>query len=608
MAEPHIRLLLVEDDPDIAYVLKAIVHDRFNAAVELAGSIATARENLGSSDFDVVLLDYRMPDGDGLQLLEEINSRPDPPPVVLITGQGAEQLVVDAFRLGATGYVIKGSDLRPRLIEAVENAITRNNLRRAEAELSESRARLSNIFQYAGIGIELLDERGNVIQANPLALSTFGFEDVEELSRAETRRMSDPDDFEQERDLFMKLSNGEMDKYTIEKRFQRRDGDFVWGRNTVSAVRNEDGEFVMAVSMLEDITSGKEAREALERERALVESALDAMVDVFFVIDMEGGLVLWNKRVNETLGYTDDELAAFSLKDERFGPDAALVAESIDRVAREVKVTNLQTSLATKAGLMIPYEFSAALLKGASGEVTGICWIGRDVTERRLFEERLDSSLRQLRALAARIQSVREEERTLVARKIHDELGQALTALKMDLSWIEKRRKTQDPEIAGRISSMSNLIDENIQLVRKIAMELRPGILDDLGLLAAVEWQAQEFQLRTGIECCVDSDIEDKVLDPDLSVAVFRIFQEALTNVARHAEASRVDVSLRDEDGNLVLMVGDDGKGAADSDLSSSGSLGVVGMRERAYIVGGELEIFGRPGEGTLVRVRVPLG
>lgn len=459
MAEPLIRLLIVEDDPDIAYVLKAMIDDRFNAAVELAGSIATAQENLGSGDFDVVLLDYRMPDGDGLRLLEEINSSPDPPPVILITGQGAEQLVVDAFRLGATGYVIKGNDLRPRLIEALENAITKNNLRRAEAELSESRARLSNIFQYAGIGIELFDERGNVVQANPLALRTFGFEDVEELSQAGTRRMSHPDDFEQERDLFKKLFSGEMDKYTIEKRFKRRDGDFVWGRNTVSAVRNEDGEFVMAVSMLEDITSGKEAQEALERERALVESALDAMVDVFFVIDMEGRLVLWNKRVNETLGYTDDELATLSLKDERFGPGAAIVSESIDRVAREVKVTSLQTSLATKDGLMIPYEFSAALLKGASGEATGICWIGRDVTERRLFEERLDSSLRQLRALAARIQSAREEERTLVARKIHDELGQALTALKMDVSWIERRLKTRDAELAGRISSMSSLID-----------------------------------------------------------------------------------------------------------------------------------------------------
>lgn len=139
-------------------------------------------------------------------------------------------------------------------------------------------------------------------------------------------------------------------------------------------------------------------------------------------------------------------------------------------------------------------------------------------------------------------------------------------------------------------------------------MELRPGILDDLGLLAAVEWQAQEFQSRTGIECCVDSDIEYRVLDPDLSVAVFRIFQEALTNVARHAEATRVDVSLKDEDGNLVLVVGDDGKGVADSELDSSGSLGVVGMRERAYIVGGELEILGRPGKGTTVTVRAPLG
>ena len=220
---------------------------------------------------------------------------------------------------------------------------------------------------------------------------------------------------------------------------------------------------------------------------------------------------------------------------------------------------------------------------------------------------RWQHSLDQLRALAARLQSVREEERTRIAREIHDELGQALTAIKIDFAALIREL----PEDAGpqiqRSRSILKLLDEAIQSVRKIATELRPGILDDLGLVAAVEWAAEDFQARTGTKCEVSLPGVDIALDQERATALFRILQEALTNVARHANATRVDVRLAQENGDLILQVHDNGQGIGKERLSTGSTLGILGMRERALLLGGDFTISGARGKGTTVRVRIPL-
>ena len=212
------------------------------------------------------------------------------------------------------------------------------------------------------------------------------------------------------------------------------------------------------------------------------------------------------------------------------------------------------------------------------------------------------------RTLAAHIEAVREEERTRISREIHDELGQSLTGLKMDLSWLD--RKLSDPKhkvslrlLHEKIESMKDLVDATVQSVRKISTELRPGILDDLGLTAAIEWQASDFQSRTGIACRFESLPEDVSLDEKSSSAVFRIFQEILTNVARHAEATQVDIDLKEEAGKLILEVRDNGRGITERESGNAKSLGLLGMRERAFLLGGEFHISGVPTHGTTVRV-----
>jgi signal transduction histidine kinase len=221
-------------------------------------------------------------------------------------------------------------------------------------------------------------------------------------------------------------------------------------------------------------------------------------------------------------------------------------------------------------------------------------------------EERLRHSHDQLRALTGRLQSVREEERTRIAREVHDELGQALTGIKLDLSWVAGRLPA-DSALHRKLRTMSTQIDSTIHAVRRIATELRPGVLDSIGLAAAIEWQAADFQQRTGIACATTIAVPEALLDRELSTVCFRIFQEALTNIIRHALATQVDVGLALEGPDLVLTVHDNGRGISKEDVGHHRSIGLVGMRERAAQVGGEVSFVGRPALGTTVTMRAPL-
>ncbi len=226
--------------------------------------------------------------------------------------------------------------------------------------------------------------------------------------------------------------------------------------------------------------------------------------------------------------------------------------------------------------------------------------------ERKRAEERLRESSEQLRALSVYLQYVREEERTRIAREVHDELGQALSGLKLDLSWLAGRLPRGTKLLPEKIKEMSQHIDTTIQSVRRIATELRPGILDDLGLVAAIEWQGNEFQNRTGVFCEVVATIQDGELDADLNTTFFRIFQETLTNILRHAGATRVEVHLGEEHDCLVLRVQDNGRGITTAEIGDTKSIGLLGMRERAALLGGEVAFHGEPGRGTLVTVKIP--
>jgi len=271
-----------------------------------------------------------------------------------------------------------------------------------------------------------------------------------------------------------------------------------------------------------------------------------------------------------------------------------------------------QAVLVSREGATLPIEFSVAPIRNDAGLLVGRVLVFRDISERRRAEEELRRSRGELRLLAAHVERVREEERKHIAREVHDELGQKITGLRMDLSWMEKRLPaisdtTTREALSSKARSMFELLDQMVKTVRKVSAELRPGVLDDLGLVAAIEWQARDWQARAGIECHVKADVGELAACTERDTAVFRIFQEALTNVARHAGASKVMARLRSEDGWLIVEIADNGRGITKEDRRRAKSFGLLGMNERAGLLGGACEVQGTPGQGTIVRLKLPL-
>jgi PAS domain S-box-containing protein len=243
----------------------------------------------------------------------------------------------------------------------------------------------------------------------------------------------------------------------------------------------------------------------------------------------------------------------------------------------------------------------------ANKQIVGAINLIRDITEWKHAEEAIKRSEEELRNLTAYLHKVTEIERTNIAREIHDELGSSLTVLKMDLAWLKMKLPEDSGQLAERMHEMAKLIDKTIKTMKRISTDLRPGLLDDLGLAAAIEWQAQEFQKRTGIQSETDIVPKNITFDKDRNTAIFRIFQETLTNIARHAQATKVNIALTERDGEIELQVHDNGRGITEDELGNPKSFGLIGMRERVKIFGGNIIITGVHGKGTLVTVRIPL-
>jgi PAS domain S-box-containing protein len=252
-------------------------------------------------------------------------------------------------------------------------------------------------------------------------------------------------------------------------------------------------------------------------------------------------------------------------------------------------------------------EFRFFPERGADGAVVSILALTHDVTEQRAWEMKFEGSRVKLRNLAVHLLHAREEERKKVAREIHDDLGQVLTALKMDLKWIEKKLGPVSEKVTEKIQGAVQLADQTLQMVHRIASELRPGVLDDLGLSAAIEWLGADLFRRCGITCRVDVTATESRIGGDSSTVIFRVVQEALSNVALHAQAGRASVELWEADNVLNIRIRDDGRGVTPAQVASPLSLGLIGIRERVEGLGGKLSIDGQAGKGTTLVATIPL-
>jgi PAS domain S-box-containing protein len=369
--------------------------------------------------------------------------------------------------------------------------------------------------------------------------------------------------------------------------------------------RKVDGEIGGLILFTQVITARKRAEEALRASEERFAKIFQLSPFRMGILRIRDGIVLEvNDAWTRATGFSRDETINQSI----FKFAATMDQRMVERIRQILKnpkpVLNLEVRFESKDGRELIANTSAVMFD-LDGEPCYL-WVADDITKRKHAEEAL-------RALSARLHSAREEEGTRIAREIHDELGGILTGLKWDLEKIDtnlnnSRDDSQLLEIHKRLSSMTTLVETTINTVRRIASELRPGVLDDLGLVAAIEWQLEQFQARAGLKCHWTNNAGNVELTRERATAVFRILQEILTNVLRHAQATNLYVRLGRSKHYFELEVKDDGVGITESQRTNSRSLGLLGMKERAFLVGGEVRITGKEGGGTTVLVRVPLG
>ncbi len=549
---------------------------------------------------DLVLMDIVLEGKmDGIEAAGVILSRFNIP-VVYLTAYSDKKTLARAKATEPFGFIIKPFEA-PEIYTAIEMALYRHTLRNM---LKESEERYRALFERSLSYVYVHNFKGQFIDANPAALKALGYT-RKEMTPLNFASLLDKGQLPRAFKSLQEIIRTGHQKKPDEYKLKRKDGRFIWVETEGSLIY-KDGKPFAVQGIARDITAKKMGEKALRESEEKFRTLAEKSPNMIF-INREGRIVYANKRCEEMMGYARKEF--YSPDFEFFRLIAPEYLEKIKSFYSKHKkgkdVRPYEYALITKDGERIEAILTSRLIN-YEGE-KAILGIITDITELKRAEEVIRESREQLRKLATHIQSVREEERTAVAREIHDELGQALTAIKMDLSWLDKKIPKEYRPLFKKTKEMSELVDSTIQTVQRISAELRPGLLDDIGLLAAVEWQAEDFQKRTGISCDLSVSSQDITLDQDRSTALFRIFQETLTNISRHAYASRVRVNLTMKDNTLELKVKDNGRGIIEEKISNPKSLGLMGIQERVHSLDGKINIRGIPNKGTTVTVSIPL-
>jgi len=483
------------------------------------------------------------------------------------------------------------------------------------AALRESEARYRSLYHHTPAMLHSIDTNGCIVSVSNYWSEVMGYQPQEVIGCRLTGFFTDESRRLAEENAFPEFFRTGFAK-DVPYQFIKKNGEIIDVLLSAIADRNRRGEIIRTLAVSIDVTERKRAELALQRakealsqyskdlERQVrnrtreVHSILKYTPSVVYIKDRNGRYILVNSRYEELFGVknedirgqTDDAVLPGPVAEQFQASDFKVLSEKRPHQGDEIvpQPDGLHTYLAVKFPI---YD--------ESGAINGVCGILNDITAVKKAQD-------QLRRLSGSIMANQEKERSAIARELHDELGQVLTALRMEAIWIHERLRKTDPKAAQRTLTMCRLIDKNIEDVRGLAFRLRPGVLDDLGLVDALEWYTSDFEKRTEITCIFDHSNVPAIKDA-VATAAYRITQEALTNVARHALASKVEVRLNARHGALNLTVADDGRGFNALRLSESDGLGVAGMRERAALVGGNLAVHSQPQKGTMVYFKVSL-
>jgi PAS domain S-box-containing protein len=519
---------------------------------------------------------------------------------------------------------VQPTEIVPRVFKELQNALeelqlAQEGLRLQNEELAGARQiteaerqRYQELFDFAPDGYLVTDTAGVIQEANHAAATLFAVEQRQLVGKPLSVFVAKDEQRTYRTQLNRLLQLDRVQDWEV--RLQPTKSPSFLVAITAATVHDSQGRVVSLRWVIRDTTERKRAEQALQESEERLRAIFDQAAVGIAQLSPEGAVLLANQRLCDMLGYTPEELLTRAWQEIIHPDDRARRREYLRRLlAGEIRAYMGEKRYIRKDGTYLWGHVTASLVRELSGAPKYIVSVVQDIAERKRAEEKtrqaeqtLRSFQEQLRDLATHLQERQEEERRCIAREIHDELAQTLTALKIDTSWLMRRLDKAPRAVQERLKEMGALLETLVNSVRRIGTELRPDVLDDLGLTAAIEWQLQDVHKRTGIDYELSLPSEDIPLDQGRATAMFRIFQEALTNVLRHAEASKAVVRVMQQADALLLEVADDGKGITPEQLTDRTSLGLLSMRERALLWGGELTIQGKAGEGTRVTVRLP--
>lgn len=507
------------------------------------------------------------------------------------TGRHYEMFVCS---LGDGKFILLGQDTTER--------------KRAQKELAESEQRLRFFFEHAPVALAMFDDQMRYLYASRRWNDDFGH------GNRDLRGLSHYDDVPEVpaewREAHRRGLAGEVVRKDADP-FPRADGAMHWIRWELRPWNDAEGKIGGIVIFSEEITERKNAEEALRASEAKLQGIVGSAMDAVISVNEQQRIVVFNRAAETIFACPASQAIGASL--DRFIPAALREAhgEHIRRFGQNGTTARSMTSPAIVTAVRLngeefPIEATISHLRVGGENLFTV--ILRDITERKRAEDELRRSEEQLRAFAARLETASERERLMIARELHDELGSALTGLRFDLDWIVRKHETGESNCISLVQNSIAAVDSTVDLVRRLATELRPQMLDSVGLAAAIEWHVAEFQRRTEIPCTVEVQEDTFDFSSDQKIAIFRVCQEALTNVARHSQAKHVQVTLVREPAQAILTINDDGLGFNVDAVAHTPSLGIVGMRERAVLLGAQFQMESAPGNGSTITLRVPLG
>lgn len=478
-------------------------------------------------------------------------------------------------------------------------------LRKAQEEMRISRNFFEQTFNAAPLGMAIADREGRYIKVNRAMTDFLGYTETELLAKT-YMDVTYSDDLATNVSLRKEMLAGKAGLIQMEKRYVRKDGRIVWAVMVASTISDQDGNPLYTIGQMLDIDWQKKVEQSLRESESRFRAIFDNSSTGIAAIDTNGFMVYFNEAFRAMLGYSAETLKQKNFSEFTHPDDLIKEKRYLEEIqAGKRESYRLEKRYVRADGGMLWIDISAATIRNSAGNIVNFIAVVRDITESKEATLALVQFRQKLRALSAHQNRILEEDRKHIAREIHDELGQLLTALKMDVSLL-RINFGDSPALQKKAEEMRQLVDKTIAVVRQVATNLRPAALD-LGLVPAIEWLAEDFSARWEIACTVDIDGGDFVLDDVLSTTVFRVVQESLTNIARHAKATKVAITLSRDHRTLHLVVRDNGHGFDMTAVGRKKGFGFFSMRERVLAAGGNLSVESAPGKGTIISIALPM-